>query len=57
MGSKSLTNVFNFKREISNYDLRNISAAVCLQQPRTDSMKMSFMCERGVYMELIACEN
>lgn len=33
MWPKSLTNRFNYKKEISNYDLGDIPTAVCLPQP------------------------
>ena len=48
MRPNSLTKCFNYK-EISNYEFRNISTAVCLPQPRTNSMKKSFICE-GAYI-------
>ena len=48
MGPNSLTKLFNYK-EISNYEFRNISTAVCLPQPRTKSMEKSFMND-GAYI-------
>ena len=43
IGPKSLINLFTFKDVIKNYSLRNISSGLCLPQPRTNSMKNSFM--------------
>ena len=44
MGPKSLTNLFTYKSEVTNYKLRNISSSLCLPQPRTNNMKnTSFM--------------
>ena len=43
IGPKSQTNLFTFKDVITNYSLRNISSGLCLPQPRTNSMKNSFM--------------
>jgi hypothetical protein len=42
-GPESLTNLFHYKNEITDYKLRNISSGLCLPQPRTNSMKNSFM--------------
>jgi hypothetical protein len=42
-GPESLTNLFRYKNEITDYKLRNISSGLCLPQPRTNSMKNSFM--------------
>jgi hypothetical protein len=43
MGSKSLTNLFTYKGEVTNYKLRNISSSLCLPQPRTNNMRKSFV--------------
>ena len=42
MGPKSLTNLFTYKGEVTNFD-RNISSSLCLPQPRTNNMKKSFV--------------
>ena len=39
MGPKSLSNLFTYKGEVTNYKLRNISSSLCLPQPRTNNMK------------------
>jgi hypothetical protein len=49
MGPKSLTNLFTYKSEVTNYKLRNISTSLCLPQPRTNNMKNSFMYD-GAYL-------
>ncbi len=43
MGPESLTNLFTYKSEATNHKLRGISSGPCLPQPRTNSMKNSFM--------------
>jgi hypothetical protein len=43
MGSKSLTNLFSFKSEKTNYLLWDVSSGLYLPKPRTNSMKNSFM--------------
>ena len=43
MGPKSLSNLFTYKGEVTNYKLRNISSSPCLPQPRTNNMKKSFV--------------
>ena len=43
MGPKSLSNLFTYKGEVTNYKLRNISSSLCLPQPRTNNMKKSFV--------------
>jgi hypothetical protein len=44
MGPKSLTNLFTYKEEVTDYKLRNISSSLCLPQPPpTNNMKNSFM--------------
>ena len=40
---KSLTNLFSYKNEKTNYHLRDISSGLCLPKPRTNNMKNSFM--------------
>ena len=42
-GPKSLTNLFSYKGEKTNYHLRDISRSLCLPKPRTNNMKKSFM--------------
>ena len=43
MGPKSLTNLFSYKSEKTNYHLRDISSGFCLPKPCTNNMKNSFM--------------
>ena len=43
LGPESLTKLFHCKNEMTKYNLRNISGNLCLPQPRTNSMKNSFM--------------
>jgi hypothetical protein len=43
MGPKSLTDLFTFKSEKTNYKLRDVESTLCLPQPRTNSLKKSFM--------------
>ena len=43
MGPKSLTNLFSYKCEKTNYHLRDISTGLCLPKPRSNNMKNSFM--------------
>ena len=43
MGPKSLSNLFDYKNEFSDYELRGISNFLCLAHPRANSMKKSFM--------------
>ena len=43
MGPKSLTNLFSYKCEKTNYNLRDISSGLSLPKPRTNNMKNSFM--------------
>ena len=43
MGPKSLTNLFTYKGEVTDYKLGNISSSLCLPQPGTNNMKNSFM--------------
>ena len=47
MGPKSLTNLFSYKSEKTNYHLRDISSGLCLPKPRTNNMKNSFMYDRA----------
>ena len=42
MGSKSLTNLFSYKCEKTNYHLRDIQTGLCLPKPRSNNMKNSF---------------
>ena len=42
MGPKSLTNLFSYKCEKTNYNLRDISSGLSLPKPRTNNMKNSF---------------
>ena len=42
MGPKSLSNLFDYKNEFTDYELRGVSNSLCLPQPRTNSMKKSF---------------
>ena len=43
MEPQSLTNVFTYKGNMTNYNPRNISSILCLPQPRTNYLKKSFM--------------
>ena len=43
MGPKSLTNLFSYKCEKTNYHLRDISTGLCLPKHRSNNMKNSFM--------------
>ena len=43
MAPEPLTKLFTYKNEITNHKLRNISTSLCVPQPRTNSMKNSFM--------------
>ena len=43
MGPVSLTNLFTYKGNMTNYNLRNISSTLCLPQPRTNYLKKTFM--------------
>ena len=43
MGPKSLSNLLDCKNEFTDYELRGVSNSLCLPQPRTNSMKKSFM--------------
>ena len=43
MGLKSLTDLFSYKSEKSEYHLRDISQGLCLPKPRNDHIKKSFM--------------
>ena len=47
MGPKSLTDLFTFKSEVTNYKLRVVESTLCLPQPRTNSMKKSFITNRN----------
>ena len=43
MRPKCLNNLFTYKNQLSNYNLRDRSTTVCSPQPRTNNMKKSFM--------------
>ena len=43
MGSKSFSNLFNYKNELTDYELRDVSNSLCLLQLCSNSMKKSFM--------------
>ena len=43
VGPNSLTNLFSYKSELTNYNLRDISSGLHLPKPRTNNMKKSFM--------------
>ena len=43
VGPNSLTNLFSYKSELTNYSLRDISSGLHLPKPRTNKMKKSFM--------------
>ena len=43
MGPKSLSSLFSYKNENTHYELRDISNALVLPQPRTNNMKKSFV--------------
>ena len=49
LGPESLSSLFTYKNEITNYKLRNVSSGLCLPKPRTNSMKKSFMYNRLNY--------
>ena len=56
MGPKSLTDLFNYKGEMANYDIRNISSTLCLPQPRTNNLTKSFMCDASFLWNYIPKE-
>ena len=43
MGPKCLSNLFTFRSDVSDYDLRDTSLKLSLPKPRTNSMKKSFL--------------
>jgi hypothetical protein len=43
MGPKSLTDLFTCKSEVTNYKLRDVESTLCLPQPRTNTLKKSFI--------------
>ena len=43
MGPKSLIDLFTFDSEMTNYKRRYVESSLCLSQPRTNSLKKSFM--------------
>jgi hypothetical protein len=44
MGPKSLTNLFSYKCEKTNYNLRDITSGLSLPKPRTNDMKNIVSC-------------
>ena len=57
MGPKSLFNLFNYKNELTDYELRNVSNSLCVPQSRTNSMKKSFMDYGGNSLKFITNGN
>ena len=53
MGFKSLSNLFDYKNELTDYELRSVCNSLCLPQTRTNSVKKSFMYDGGNYLEFI----
>ena len=47
MGPECLQNLFTFREEVLNHNLRNSAFNVCLPKPRTNSMKKSLMFDGG----------
>ena len=47
IGPKCLNNLFTYKNELLNYNLRDRSTTVCLPQPRTNNTKKSFVFDRA----------
>ena len=43
IGPNCLRELFTYKDELINYDLRGSHSSVCLPKPRTNSMKKSLM--------------
>ena len=43
VGPNSLTNLFSYKSELTNYNLRDTSSGLHLPKPRTNNMQKSFM--------------
>ena len=43
MGQKCLNNLFTYKNELLNYNLRDRTTIVCSSQPRTNNMEKNFM--------------
>ena len=56
MGPTSLTNLFTYKNEITNYNLWDISSSLCLPKPRTNNMKKSFMYDGAFHWNSISTE-
>ena len=56
MGPTSLTNLFTYKNEITNCNLRDISSSLCLPKPRTNNMKKSFMYDGAFHWNSIPKE-
>ena len=42
IGPKSLTDLFTFKSEVTNYKLRDVESTLCFPQPRTNSLEKKF---------------
>ena len=66
MGPQSLTDLFTNKRDLTNYNLREVSSSLQLPQPRTNNLKKNFsaMMERSFetryllkYENVIHCLN
>ena len=51
MGARSLTDLFSYKSEKTEYHLRDISKSLCLSKPRTDYMKKSFMYDGIIFLK------
>ena len=49
IGPKSLFNLFNYKNELTDYELRNVSNSPCVPQPPTNSVKKSFMYDGATF--------
>jgi hypothetical protein len=53
MGPQSLTNLFTYKGEMTSYNLRNVSSALCLPQPRILIIWKSFMYDESFFWNSI----
>jgi hypothetical protein len=57
MGPKSLTNLFSYKSEKTNYNLREISSGLSLPNPRTNiNMKNNWQIEKEWLIKIIEKE-
>ena len=56
MGPKSLTNLFSYKSEKTNYNHREFSSGLSLPNPRTNNMRHSFMYDRAYLWNYISNE-